>query len=148
MSRTGNVISFSLAALLAGTFLFFNRSGRKTYQAVVALDGKGPFGGIYPGGADIVVLYRHGRDGVTCFDGFHSKELHDRLASKDGQVVTVQYDTFMTFGRIKAYNVHSIDGFILANGTSVLRPDFAASSGVAAAPNGHGGFEANGGDCW
>jgi hypothetical protein len=143
MSQKGTVIAFSLAALTVGTFLFVNGPRRKTYQAIVALDGKEPFGATFPGSSDSVVLYRHGRHGITCFDAFHSKELHDRLSAKDGQIVTVQYDTFGN-----GYNVHSVDGFVLANGTHVLRPDFAVTGGISGGPNGRGGFEADGRDCW
>jgi len=149
VSRTRNIISFSIAALLVGTFFFFNRSSRRTYQAFVALDGKEPFGPIYPGSSDTLVLYRQGLHGVTCFDAFHSKELHDRFSPKDGQAVTVEYDTLIVFGRIKGYNVHRIDGFILANGARVLRPDFAATAGVSAWANNRGDHSEGGNDdCW
>ena len=118
---------------------------RKTYQASVALNGKGPLGISGPpwDGPDGVVLYRTGRDGVICYDAFHSKDLHDRLLAKNGQPVTVEYDTFRSFGRMSGYNVHSVDGMILANGDHVLRDDFAATSGLASKGAGSGE-----GDCW
>jgi hypothetical protein len=56
--------------------------------------------------------------------------------------VTVDYDTLIVFGRIKGYNVHSIDGFI-------LRPDPVGSSGVAARANNRGDRSEGGNDeCW
>lgn len=108
-----------------------NRVSRRAYQANVALNGKGPLGiADAPwDGPDAVVLYRTGRGGVVCFDAFHSKVLHDHLSAKNGQPVTVEYDTFSNFGKMSGYTVHSVDGMILANGTHVLREDFAASAG-------------------
>jgi hypothetical protein len=119
---------------------------RKTYQATVALNGKGPLGIAGPpwDGPDGVVLYRTGRNGVICYDAFHSKDLHDRLSAKNGQSVTVEYDTFSDFGRVHGYNVHSVDGMILANGDHVLRDDFAGAAGSASEGLGTSG----GDDCW
>jgi hypothetical protein len=85
-----------------------------------------------------------GRNGVICYEAFHSKDLHDHLSAKNGQPVTVEYDTFSDFGRVFGYNVHSVDGMILANGYHVLRGDFAASSGVASEGSGSAGED----DCW
>ena len=144
-NRTGTLIAFSLAALLVVPYLLLNRPTLKTYQCSVALDGKEPFGAIYPEGSNSVVLYRRGRHGVTCFDAFHSKKLHERLSPKDGQVITVEYDTFYQFGKVKGYNIHSVDGFILANGAQVSEPEFTSWGGVAATGN---QTEANGDDCW
>jgi hypothetical protein len=124
-----------------GYGLFINRVVRRTYQTRIALDGKEPFGPIYPSTPDSVILYRSGRNGITCFDAFRSKELHDRFSPKNGQLVTVEYDTFNDFGKVRGYNVHSIDGFILGNGYQVSRPDFAASAGVAGNSNSRS-------DCW
>jgi hypothetical protein len=123
-----------------------DRVNRKTYQANVALNGKGPLGIAGPpwDGPDGVVLYRTGRGGVICYDAFHSKDLHDHLSSKNGQPVTVEYDTFSDFGKMRGYNVHSVDGVILANGYHVLREDFAAISGVARSGTGSAGKD----DCW
>jgi hypothetical protein len=93
--------------------------------------------------------YRSGRDGVVCFDGFHSKELHDRLSPKNGQRVTVEYDTLPSiFGGELGYNMHSVGGIILANGTHVLRGDFAGTAGVVASKRGDGTFSARENDCW
>ena len=130
--------------------LCINRSATRTYQAYVALDGKGPQGIAGPpwNGPDAVVLYRTGREGVMCFDGFHSKDLHDRLAAKNGQLVTVEYDTFSDFGKVRGYNVHSVDGMRLANGYHVLREDFAATAGVVASERGNGTFSGGMNDCW
>ena len=145
MSRTTRTISVVAVVMVVGALigylLFIDRVVRRTYQARVALDGKEPFGPVYPSEPESVVLYRQGRNGATCFDAFRSKELHDLLSPKNGQPVTVEYDTFNDFGKVRGYNVHSIDGFILANGYHVSRPDFAASAGVA-------GSSASTSDCW
>jgi hypothetical protein len=137
--------------VIIGLQQWVDRPARRTYQAYVALDGKGPWGLTDPleDGPDALVLYRTGHDGVVCFDAFHSKELHDRLSSKNGQRVTVEYDTFPSlFGGELTYNVHSVDGIILANGTHVLREDFAATAGVGASRRGDGTFSARENDCW
>ena len=127
-------------------FFLTNRAGRRTYQAYVALDGKGPsfLMNQRSGPSDDVLLYRSGRNGVTCYDVFHSKELHDFLLPKNGHPVTVEYDTFSDFGKVRGYNVHSVDGKVLANGYHVLREDFAGGAGVARQGPGSAGRD----DCW
>ena len=148
MSRVAKIISLSLAAITMSavlTFiLFINKPVRKTYQDFVALDGKQPFGTPNRSASDSVVLYRKGLHGATCYEAFYSKEIHDRLSSKDGQVVTVEYDTRTNFGKVHGYNVHSIDGFLLTDENGILRPDFAGGSGVASAGEGTIGPD----DCW
>jgi len=145
MSRAANIAGIVIVVLVACAFvgysLFIDRVVRRTYQARVALDGKEPFGPIHPSDPDSVILYRKGRNGVTCFDAFSSKELHERLSHQNGQLVTVEYDTFNDFGKVRGYNVHSIDGIILANGYHVFRPDFAGAAGVAGNSNSTN-------DCW
>jgi hypothetical protein len=128
-----------------GYKLFVDRLATRSYQEDVALDGKGPQGLLdHWEGPDAVVLYRSGRNGVVCYDAFHSKELHDFLLSKNGRSVTVQYDTFSDFGKVRGYNVRSVDGMMLANGTHVFKPEFGSSSGVFR--NGPG--TAGGDNCW
>jgi hypothetical protein len=135
-----------LGCMLIGYLLFVDRRATRTYHAYVALEGKGPPGITGPtwDGPDTVVLYRTGRNDVICFDAFHSKQLHDRLSVKNGQTVTVEYDIFSDFGRVRRYNVHSVDGMIPANGYHVLREDFAATAGVART----GADSAVKNDCW
>jgi hypothetical protein len=135
------VIVVFVGCAVIGYDVFIDRVVRRSYQAHIALDGKEPFGPVYPSAPDSVILYRRGRNGVTCFDAFRSKELHDRFSPKNGQLVTVEYDTFTDFGKVRGYNVHSIDGLILGNGYHVSRPDFAASAGVAGNSNSTD-------DCW
>lgn len=134
-------------SVLAGCSFLTGWPVRRTYQAYVALSGQEPFGPINAPSADppdIVVLYRTGRDGVTCYDAFYSEELHKALLPKDGKQVTVVYDTFSDFGKVRGYNVHSVDGIILANGYHVLKPQFAAIAGVARLGPG----TASGDACW
>jgi hypothetical protein len=140
------VLAVLITCLVVGYLWFIDRANRKTHQACVALNGRGPLGIAGPpwDGPDGVVIYRRGRNGVICYEAFHSKDLHDRLSAKNGQPVTVEYDTFSDFGRVFGYNVHSVDGMILANGYHVLRSDFAASSGVASEGSGSAGED----DCW
>jgi hypothetical protein len=140
------ILAVVLVCLVVGWFRFIDRQGRRTYQAYVAVNGGGPLGiADAPwDGPDGVVLYRTGRNGVICYDAFHSKDLHDRFAAKNGQAVTVEYDTFSDFGKVGGYNVHSVDGMVLANGTHLVRDDYAASAGSASKGSGSSG----GDDCW
>jgi len=144
------VIAVLTVCVIIGLQRWADTPTKRTYQAYVALDGKVPWG-VTPSRdePDALVLYRTGRDGVVCFDTFHSKELHDRLSLKNGQRVTVEYDTFPNlFGGELGYNVHSVDGIILANGTHVLREDFSGTAGVVASRRGDGTFSARRNDCW
>jgi hypothetical protein len=139
-----------LVLCFAVYWLFVDKLETRTYQDHVTIDGKGPWeGSLGPpfDAPDAVLLYRSGRNGVICYDSFHSKELRERLLSKNGQQVKVEYDTFSDFGKVRGYNLHSVDGIILANGYHVLRSDFAGGAGVV----GVAGFTGNtlsGDDCW
>jgi hypothetical protein len=143
----GTIWQIAVALVIGGVFigywLLIDRPATKTYQAYVALDGTVPSGLDRPlsEGPDAVVLYRTGHHGVICFDEFHSRELHDRLLSRNSQSVTVEYDTFSDFGKVRGYNVGSVDGIRLANGYHVLKPEFAGSAGVA-------GNSTSTDDCW
>jgi hypothetical protein len=140
------VLVILITCVVIGFLLMTNRAGRRTYQNYVALDGKGPslLMNQHSEASDDVVLYRSGRNGVICYDAFHSAELHDFLFPKNEHSVTVEYDTFSYFGKVRAYNVHSVDGKVLANGYHVLREDFAGVAGVAGEGPGSAGED----DCW
>ena len=101
------VVTVLIGCVFIGCCLLIDRAAIKTYQAYVALDGTVPKGLDRPlsDGPDAVVLYRNGHHGIVCFDEFHSRELHDRLLSKNSQTVTVEYDTFSDFGKVRGYNV-------------------------------------------
>jgi hypothetical protein len=146
MKRSAFVLSGVVVCLVIGYMRFVERPGRKTYQAYVAMNGQGPMAVAQApwDGPDAVVLYRPGRDGVICYDAFRSKDLHDRLLPKNGQLVTVEYDTFSDFGKVNGYNVHAVDGIVLANGYHVLRNDYAATAGIAREGQGSAGPI----DCW
>jgi hypothetical protein len=143
------VTGAALFGLAVATLPFTGKASTRTYQAYVALDRTGPPPINDPpwDGPDAVVLYRTGCNGVVCFDGFHSKELHDRLAAKNGQAVTVEYD-ILSVGKVHAYNVHSVDGMVLANDYHVLREDLAAAAGVIGSQRADGRFEGGDADCW
>jgi len=146
------IVSFTL---VFGSFLvdraFVDRHSIKSCRMYVALDAKSSSGLADPGwgGPDAVLLYRTGRNGVVCWDFFRSKELHDFLSAKNGQPVTVEYETFSDFWKIRGYNVRSVDGKMLASGYHVLKPEFAGSSGVTAfGGGGSGNLTASEEDCW
>jgi len=126
-------VVLTVCALIAFCF-FVDRPSRRTYQAYVALDGNEPWGPLYPPSEqppNFVVVYRAGHNGVVCFDTFHSKDLHNVLLSKNGKSVTVEYDTWSEFGKVYGYNVHSVDGVLLANGSYVFHPESLGVNGVS-----------------
>lgn len=146
MKRRALILSVAVVCLLLGCMRFVDRLGRRTYQAYVAMNGQGPMAITHApwDGPDAIVLYRPGRNGVICYDGFQSRDLHNRLLAKNGQPVTVEYDTFSDFGKVRGYNVHAVDGIVLANGYHLVREDYAATAGIAREGQGSGSE----GDCW
>jgi hypothetical protein len=118
---------FISIAYLAASFctdrLFTNKISTRSFQMGVALDGKAPWGEVGPewqDGTAPIVLYR--RVGTSyCYTAFKSQELHDRLAQKRGNTVTVEYNVFSDFVRERSYNVRSVDGAVLANGMHVIK---------------------------
>jgi hypothetical protein len=118
---------FISIAYLATAFctdrLFTNKASIKTFQMGVAVDGKAPWGEVSPewqDGAAPIVLYR--RVGTSyCYTAFKSQELHDRLAQRRGNTVTVEYNVFSDFGRERSYNVRSVDGVVLTDGKHVIK---------------------------
>jgi hypothetical protein len=89
----------------------------------IALDGKAPWGEVGPewdDGTPPLVLYRE-VNGSYCYTAFKSQELRERLAQKRSDTVTVQYNVFSDFGRIRSYNVRSVDGVILHDGEHVVK---------------------------
>jgi hypothetical protein len=138
-----------VTALLIGSFvmvfwLLIDRQARRTYQAYVALDRYGPPSVMDPPwqGPDLVVLYRTGRYGVVCYDVIRSKDLHDHLSAKNGQLVTVEYETFRDFGKVRGYIVRSVDGMTRADGS------LTGGAGVIASKRADGSFSGGQSDCW
>lgn len=123
MRGTGRIralVGVSLS-FLCGAFavdrLFTNQVTIRTYQVQVAMDGRVPWGTVYPewsGGPPPIVLYRKAGDSY-CYIAFRSQELGDHLRSRDDSV-SMQVNVFRDFGRERGYNVRSVDGLLLANG--------------------------------
>ena len=110
--------------------LFTNKTSIRSYQMYVAIDGHAPWGDVgahWPGRSLPVVVYRRVGDSY-CYDAFKSEELRQRLFSKDGRTVEVEYNFFRDFGRERGYNVRSVDGFLLNEGLHTVR-DFEQFSG-------------------
>jgi hypothetical protein len=120
----------------------------RTYQAWVDVDGKGPpgFSDLASPGPDTdkVLIYRFGKNDTLCFDSFSSKELHDRLLSKNRTLVAVEYDasTYLLSGKVYGYNVRAIDGIVLAK----LRSGEPVGGGGGVGSRGPG--TVSGDDCW
>jgi hypothetical protein len=103
--------------------LFTNKVAIRTYQMYVAINGHAPWGDVGPewsDGSPPIVVYRRLGDSY-CYDAFQSEELRQRLASKDGHTVNVEYNIFSDFGKQRSYNVRSVDGLLLNNGQHTLR---------------------------
>jgi hypothetical protein len=97
--------------------LFTNNVTVRAHQMQVAVDGHAPWGDVGP---EYIVLYRRVGDSY-CYDAFRSEDLRQRLASKNGQTVRVEYNIFSDFGRERGYNVRSIDGLLLNNAEHSVR---------------------------
>lgn len=103
--------------------LFTNKTSIRSYQMYVAINGHAPWGDVGPewsGDSLPVVLYRRVGD-TYCYDAFQSEELRQRLSSKDGRTVEVEYNIFSDFGKERSYNVRSVDGFLLNEGQHTVR---------------------------
>ena len=57
-----------------------------------------------------VVIYRSVGNGGSCFDYLTSEKLYDKLASEPDAEVTARYEITRDFGRVRGYNVLSVDG--------------------------------------
>jgi hypothetical protein len=128
-----------LAAVFATDRLFTNVTTTKTFQMNAALDGNTPWDEDRPEqskGSGYFVLYRRVGN-MYCWDGIFSEELLDHLKSRHLNTVTVQYDEFSNFGRVRGYNLRSVDGVILAIGSRVIK-DTHSRSGVAFVGEGGG----------
>jgi hypothetical protein len=146
--RGASFVILSLAVIGASSLaLFVDRHVRRTYQETLSLNAGDPQPSGTPSpedSSDAVTVYRKGHAGEMCYDKFHSVELHKALSPKHGQLVTVEFDTFTDFGKMSGYNVHSIDGIVLANGYHSLHPAWGGESGVVSAGAGTTG----GRSCW
>jgi hypothetical protein len=103
--------------------LFTNKLTVRTYPMYVAINGHAPWGEVGPEWSDNslpVVLYRRVGDNY-CYDAFQSEELRQRLSTKDGRSVNVEYNIFSDFGKERSYNVRSVDGLLLNDGQHTVR---------------------------
>ena len=126
-SRRWRIPLFISLAYLAAAFctdrLFTSKVKVKTFQMSIVLDGKAPWGQVSPDwndGTPPLVLYRD-LYGSFCYTVFRSQELHDRLAQRRANTVTVEYNVFRDFGRTRSYNVRSVDGVLLHDGERVVK---------------------------
>jgi hypothetical protein len=126
-SRRWRIPLFISLAYLAAAFctdrLFTSKVKVKTFQMSIVLDGKAPWGQVSPDwndGTPPLVLYRD-LYGSFCYTVFRSQELHDRLAQRRANTVTVEYNVFSDFGRTRSYNVRSVDGVLLHDGERVVK---------------------------
>jgi hypothetical protein len=118
------VLSLAFASSAFATDrVFTNRTSIHSYQMNVAINGHAPWGDVGPewsGNSLPIVLYRRVGDGY-CYDAFQSEELRQRLSSKDGRTVEVEYNIFSDFGKERSYNVRSVDGLLLTEGQRTVR---------------------------
>lgn len=112
-----------LTCAFATDRLFTNKTSIRAYQMNVAINGHVPWGEMGPewsGNSLPIVLYRRVGDSY-CYDAFQSEELRQRLSSKDGRTVEVEYNFFSDFGKERSYNVRSVDGLLLNEGQRTVR---------------------------
>jgi hypothetical protein len=64
-----------------------------------------------------------------CFDAIFSPELKTQLTATNRPVITVDYNLFKDFGRVRGYNVHSVDGMVFNNGDRIVRSEGSAAYG-------------------
>ncbi len=136
------VLSLAFAtSAFATDRLFTNKTSIHCYQMNVAINGHAPWGDVGPqwsGNSLPIVLYRRLGDSY-CYDAFQSEELRQRLSSKDGSTVEVEYNVSSDFGKERSYNVRSVDGLLLNEGQRTVR-DFERFGGQilgsATSPNG------------
>jgi hypothetical protein len=138
------VIGLLIGSFVMAFLLLIDRHAIRAYQAHVTLDRYGEPSLMDPPwkGPDLVVLYRTGRYGVVCYDVLRSKELRDHLSGKNGQIVTVEYETFSDFGKVRGYRLHSVDGMVQANG------GVAGAAGLIPSKRADGSISGGESDCW
>ena len=106
------VLSFTfVAASFLANRLFVDVDTVRTYKMHFTLDGK-QLNLQMPQGA--VAVYRSIDNGY-CFDEVNSQKLRDRLASRPDDEVVVQYEITRDFGRVRGYNVLTVDGIDVRN---------------------------------
>jgi hypothetical protein len=98
-------VAFVAASFLADHFLI-DVNTMRTYKMQFSLDGK-KLDIAMPQGE--ILVYRSVGNGY-CFDEIKSQRLRDWLASKQNDEVSVQYQITRDFGRVRGYNVLTVDG--------------------------------------
>jgi hypothetical protein len=101
---------------------FTNKSAVVAYQMNWSADGRLPWLATAQNtdrpdnrdDAGRVIVYRKLGDSY-CYDSFDSPELAQRLRAGGQNVVMVEYTVFSDFGKRRAYNVRSVDGFVFGN---------------------------------
>jgi hypothetical protein len=103
---------------------FTDKLAIHSYSMNWSADGVAPWGRVSTDekGELPVVIYRR-VNGDYCFDEIFSSELKARLTASNKPVVTVEYNGFSDFGHERAYNVRSVDGFILNVRYRPLHPE-------------------------
>ena len=104
-------VGFFLASL-ATDRLFTNKVTVRNFQMQVALDGYQPWTGAMDGHRTSVVLYRRARDGY-CYVSLDDPEIRNKLAARNGQVVQLEINQFMDFGKERGFNIRSVKGLLV-----------------------------------
>jgi hypothetical protein len=115
-------VAFLCASFLADR-LFTGKVVIRSYEVKVSLNGNAPWGTVGPEWSDDtkpLVLYRRVPDGY-CYVAFKSKDLRERLATQDGATLPMQINIFTDFGMESGYNVRSVDGLLLADGSKAMQ---------------------------
>ncbi len=117
------VILLIIVAGLVTSKVFMNRVSVRTFRMNIAPDGKVPWGEVGPeweNGPAPVVLFRQVGESY-CYTALRSPELRDRAIQKSLKSVTVEYNVFRDFGRVRRYTLRTVDGEPFAIGERVIR---------------------------
>jgi hypothetical protein len=124
-----NVSAFAVSlGLVFASFavdrLFTNKLAVHSHQMNWSASGIAPWGQVQLGenGQPPVLVYRRVQHGY-CYDAIFSSELKARLAGSNKPAIIVEYNTFRDFGRIRGYNIHSVDGLVFNDGHRAIREE-------------------------
>jgi predicted ABC-type exoprotein transport system permease subunit len=132
-ARNVTAIVISLTLVLTAFVvdrLFTNKVEIRSYSMNWSANGTAPWGAVERSekGEIPVVIYRVVSKGY-CFDALFSSELVAQLTATNKPVISVDYNLFKDFGRVRSYNVRAVDGMVFNDGFRPIRSEDAPSYG-------------------
>jgi hypothetical protein len=121
-----NIVPASISGILVLTGIavdraFTNQVTVRTYSMQWTADGVAPWGEVEKDARrnSPVVLYRKQGDSY-CYDAVFSSELRNRLSQSKAPVIEVAYNLFRDFGKLRAYNIRSVGGWVFNDGRRIV----------------------------